>query len=45
MNMCAPTESTALEIVHSSFPVIHKVDNVDNFVQSSSNEHTLEVVN
>ena len=29
----------------SRFPVIHKVDSVDNFVQSSSNENTLEVVN
>ena len=32
-------------VQQSSFPVIHKVDNVDNCVQSSSHENTLEVVN
>ena len=39
------TEKKILNLVRGSFPVIHKVDNVDNFVQSSSNENTLEVVN
>ena len=29
--------------LQSSFAVIHKVDNVDDFVQSSFNENTLEV--